>query len=203
MAAPRIARLTLFSGPQCSLCEIAKAELAKVKKQREFDLEVINIQDNGREKWKKNQGSLGCLHSARGVEATGSDTRLPTIDGMTDAPGDSFIVDTTSSIYPFAQFLGQWQSCLYDRIPGITLGEDEGELLASTKQNLRLCFNCGSPDHAVASCPEPINQYLVTLSRQLFSFLHPGHNGRETPRFYAAEGWRQQRLEWLRSYEPG
>ncbi|KAF8136669.1 hypothetical protein EV363DRAFT_1415224, partial [Boletus edulis] len=77
------------------------------------------------------------------------------------------------------------------------------ELLASTKQDLRLCFNCGSPDHAVASCSEPINQQLVTLSRQLFNFLHPGHNGRETPRFYAAEGWRQQRLEWLRSYEPG
>ncbi|KAF8136670.1 hypothetical protein EV363DRAFT_1447027 [Boletus edulis] len=36
-----------------SVLSIAKAELAKVKKQREFDLEVINIQDKGREKWKK------------------------------------------------------------------------------------------------------------------------------------------------------
>ncbi|KAG9318754.1 hypothetical protein JVU11DRAFT_853 [Chiua virens] len=51
--AARIARLTLFSGPQCSLCEIAKVELAKVKKQREFDLEVINIQEKGQERWKK------------------------------------------------------------------------------------------------------------------------------------------------------
>lgn len=90
MAARMIARLTLFSGPQCSLCEvgivqhciyiclvtsanvqIAKVELAKVQKQvrnllifiqhskliesaqREFDLEVINIQGKGQERWKK------------------------------------------------------------------------------------------------------------------------------------------------------
>ncbi|KAH7889495.1 thioredoxin-like protein [Phlebopus sp. FC_14] len=49
----RIPRLTLFSGPNCSLCDIAKAELAKVRQKREFDLEVINIQDNGQEMWKK------------------------------------------------------------------------------------------------------------------------------------------------------
>lgn len=71
----RIARLTLFSGPQCSLCDvrynfhtliarscayspqctsqIAKAELAKVRQQRSFELETINIQDAGQERWKR------------------------------------------------------------------------------------------------------------------------------------------------------
>ncbi|KAI0807932.1 hypothetical protein C8Q74DRAFT_1363380 [Fomes fomentarius] len=48
-----IARLTLFSGPHCSLCDIAKAELAKVRQQRQFELETVNIQGEGQERWKK------------------------------------------------------------------------------------------------------------------------------------------------------
>ncbi|KAK7694086.1 hypothetical protein QCA50_003662 [Cerrena zonata] len=52
-SAARIARLTLFSGPNCSLCDIAKAELAKVRQQRHFQLETINIQDKGQERWKR------------------------------------------------------------------------------------------------------------------------------------------------------
>ncbi|KAF8559861.1 hypothetical protein OG21DRAFT_1503084, partial [Imleria badia] len=122
---------------------------------------------------------------------------------MINGPGDCFIVDTTSSIDPSAPFLDHWYSCLYDRITGVTLGEEEDELLPSAAQDVRLCFNCGSPDHAVSSCPEPIDRQLVSLSRQLFNFLHPNLTGQETTRFYIAEGWKQQRLEWLRSYEPG
>ncbi|TFK36352.1 hypothetical protein BDQ12DRAFT_736955 [Crucibulum laeve] len=49
----RLPRLTLFSGPNCSLCDIAKAELAKVRQSRPFQLETINIQDAGQERWKK------------------------------------------------------------------------------------------------------------------------------------------------------
>ena len=75
-AAGRLARLTLFSGPNCSLCDVrhtqralvsnhsltayypcisqtAKAELAKVRQQRPFNLETINIQDPGQERWKR------------------------------------------------------------------------------------------------------------------------------------------------------
>ena len=83
-----IPRLTLFSGPNCSLCDVrlskthsielikilcyqtAKAELAKVRQsvclplphrvisptiltlQRPFQLETINIQEKGQERWK-------------------------------------------------------------------------------------------------------------------------------------------------------
>ncbi|THH17849.1 hypothetical protein EW146_g3038 [Bondarzewia mesenterica] len=49
----RLARLTLFSGPQCSLCDIAKAELTKVRQSRQFTLNVVNIQDAGQERWKR------------------------------------------------------------------------------------------------------------------------------------------------------
>ncbi|KAJ2935332.1 hypothetical protein H1R20_g1761, partial [Candolleomyces eurysporus] len=50
---PRLPRFTLFSGPNCSLCDIAKSELAKVRKTRSFQLDTINIQDKGQEQWKK------------------------------------------------------------------------------------------------------------------------------------------------------
>ncbi|KAI0313121.1 hypothetical protein OF83DRAFT_1175968 [Amylostereum chailletii] len=51
--ARRLAQLTLYSGPSCSLCDIAKAELAKVRLSRPFDLRVVNIQDPGQERWKR------------------------------------------------------------------------------------------------------------------------------------------------------
>lgn len=150
------------------------------------------------------QGSLGCLHGARGVGATGGETQgVRAVDGIVGGPDDCFIFDATSSIYPSAPYLGHCHSCLYDRIPGTALGEEKDDLFPSAEQDLRLCFNCGSPDHGVASCPEPIDRQLVSLSRQLFNFLHPDSIGQQTARFYVAEGWKQQRLEWLRSYEPG
>ncbi|KAG2092928.1 uncharacterized protein F5147DRAFT_821547 [Suillus discolor] len=50
---PQVARLILFTGPNCSLCDVAKLELAKVRQSYQFDLEIVNIQDKGQEKWKK------------------------------------------------------------------------------------------------------------------------------------------------------
>lgn len=150
------------------------------------------------------QGSLGCLHSARGVETTGDETQgARAVDGIVGGPDNCFIVDTTSSTYPSTLYLGHCRSCLYDKIPGIALGEEKDESSPSAGQDLRLCFNCGSPDHAVASCPEPIDRQVVSLSRQFFNFLHPDPVGQGTTRFYVAEGRKQQRLEWLGSYEPG
>ncbi|KAH9048563.1 hypothetical protein EDB84DRAFT_1434212 [Lactarius hengduanensis] len=51
--AARLARLTLYSGPNCSLCDVAKAELAKVRQTYQFELDVVNIQDPGQEHWKR------------------------------------------------------------------------------------------------------------------------------------------------------
>lgn len=50
---PRTPRFTLYSGPNCSLCDVAKEELSKVKQLRPFTLETINIQDPGQERWKR------------------------------------------------------------------------------------------------------------------------------------------------------
>lgn len=49
----RLARLTLYSGSNCSLCDVAKAELIKIRQTRNFELEIINIHDPGQEHWRK------------------------------------------------------------------------------------------------------------------------------------------------------
>lgn len=49
----RLPRLTLYSGPQCSLCDIAKAELNTLRKEHKFDLTTVDIQAPGQESWKR------------------------------------------------------------------------------------------------------------------------------------------------------
>ncbi|EUC55914.1 DUF836 family protein [Rhizoctonia solani AG-3 Rhs1AP] len=49
----RLPRLTLFSGPQCSLCDIAKAELKTLRKEHNFELTTIDIHSPGQESWKR------------------------------------------------------------------------------------------------------------------------------------------------------
>jgi zinc finger CCHC domain-containing protein 8 len=128
---------------------------------------------------------------------------VETVKGIVDGSYSSppvFIIDTSRSQNPLDTSLGH--SCLYDRISDAVLGQAVDESVPSFETDLRRCFNCGSPDHSVASCPDPVDRQLVALSRQLFNFLHPDA-GQRTSRFYIAEGWKQQRLEWLESYEPG
>ncbi|KAJ7143119.1 hypothetical protein C8R43DRAFT_1130905 [Mycena crocata] len=48
-----IPRLTLFSGPHCPLCDLAKIELNRVRQTRQFELETIDIQAPGNAAWKK------------------------------------------------------------------------------------------------------------------------------------------------------
>lgn len=49
----RLPRLTLFSGPQCSLCDVAKAELNALRKEHSFELTTIDIHSPGQDRWKR------------------------------------------------------------------------------------------------------------------------------------------------------
>ncbi|KAI0672695.1 hypothetical protein C8Q78DRAFT_1152141 [Trametes maxima] len=171
----RIARLTLFSGPNCSLCDIAKAELAKVKQHRPFELETVNIQDPGQERWKRKYVYwIPALH-LEGKEVA---------KGRWDAQ--------TAPLYPSVP--------LYERHHGEVLGEEaEGE---EDHTGVRRCFNCGSPGHMVSGCEEPFNGALVALSRQMFDFYHGGLRG-PLQRIHEAVAQRHQRLLWLDEFEPG
>ncbi|QRW10044.1 Zinc finger, CCHC-type [Ceratobasidium sp. AG-Ba] len=97
----RLPRLTLFSGPQCSLCDVAKAELATLRKEtltsleRNFDLTTINIQDSGQERWKKRYVYwIPALH-LEGVEIAkgrwGADTVRPHLEKWYETGGKSAV----------------------------------------------------------------------------------------------------------------
>lgn len=87
----------------------------------------------------------------------------------------------------------------YDRCGDAALGTDAVDTVSP---NARRCFNCGSPDHIISSCPEPRNHALVTLSRQLFNFYKDDSVG-GFQRIHEVEEWKQQSLDWLEHFEPG
>lgn len=92
-------------------------------------------------------------------------------------------------------------SCFYDRHVSNILGETRSP--SPEPLDARCCFNCGSPDHTISSCPVPHNRPLIALSRQLFNFFHPDRQIGEPGRFHIVEAWKQQRLEWLELFQPG
>jgi len=64
------------------------------------------------------------------------------------------------------------------------------------------CFNCGSTQHLVSSCPTPHNVELIALSRQMYNFFKPFHSVEQMTISAAAE-FKRQRHEWIHSFEPG
>ena len=64
------------------------------------------------------------------------------------------------------------------------------------------CFNCGSTEHLLSSCPNPRNRELIDLSRQLFAFF-AADPSQSWKRIHEVEGWRRRRLEWTCMYRPG
>jgi len=105
-----------------------------------------------------------------------------------------FTVDTKPS-YGSPYDLYFYERC-GDGALGMARVEEEGG------SNIRRCFNCGSPDHPVSSCPERHNHALISLSRQLFNF-YKDESLTGSQRIHEVEGWRQQRLAWLEDFEPG
>ena len=65
------------------------------------------------------------------------------------------------------------------------------------------CFNCGSIEHLLSSCPNPRNRELIDLSRQLFAFFAVNGASQNWRRIHEVEEWRCRRLEWTRMYRPG
>lgn len=62
------------------------------------------------------------------------------------------------------------------------------------------CFNCGSTEHVVSTCPERFNQELVSLSRAMHQFYHAKELFQ---RFHESEDWKMTRLRWIEEFKPG
>ncbi|PFH51699.1 hypothetical protein AMATHDRAFT_74752 [Amanita thiersii Skay4041] len=201
---PRLPRLTLFSGPNCSLCDVAKAELAKVRQSRPFKLDVINIQDQGQEKWKKKYAYwIPALH-LEGKEIAkgrwGADIVISALSRWeaihkqeVEMPSMSYFQDSRPDGWiPAGTYVRAWDT---------VLGVEESDYTGTGKKT-SYCFNCGAPDHMVSSCPHPKDRVLISLSRQYYNYLNDNENpGHE--RIHIQAQWQKQRLEWLEDFEPG
>ncbi|KAF9469386.1 hypothetical protein BDZ94DRAFT_1279286 [Collybia nuda] len=187
---PRIPRLTLFSGPNCSLCDTAKAELAKVRQTRDFQLETINIQDPGQNKWKKKY-----LYWIPAFHIEGKEVAK----GRWDAQTVNQALDKWESLRASAE--GWDPAGIYIRDSEYILGEDLPPVLPDLGKSR--CFNCGSSDHIVSACPSPADRQVISLSRQLYNFTQASRGILEFKRIHIVEEWRQKRLEWLETFEPG
>jgi zinc finger CCHC domain-containing protein 8 len=114
-------------------------------------------------------------------------------DGELDAP--LFFVDgDVSNWEPYG---------VYVRATESIVGDEDRHDPISLDLGISRCFNCGSPDHIVTSCPTPLDRPLVSLSRQLFNFIQASRGTTDFQRIHVVEQWRQQRLDWLDVFEPG
>lgn len=60
------ARLTLFTKADCGLCDVAKANLAKVRERRTVDYQEVDIMDKDNRKWKNEYAyDIPVLHVSR------------------------------------------------------------------------------------------------------------------------------------------
>ncbi|KAJ4000397.1 hypothetical protein F5050DRAFT_1804136 [Lentinula boryana] len=212
-ASERLPRFTLYSGPACSLCDTAKEELAKVRQDRQFHLDIVNIQESGQEKWKQKYVYwIPALHLEGKEIAKGRwDAQVVRealkLEFFAALPSEHlFFTDTSSAHEDHSLNSGIYSRSLID-ILGAT--SDEVEAKDDIQEFISPhCFNCGSSSHLVNSCPERINRALVSLSRQmreshqeLYRLNRIG--GDFSARIYSVQEWKNVRLAWIDYFNPG
>ncbi|KAI0705924.1 hypothetical protein BC835DRAFT_356243 [Cytidiella melzeri] len=99
---------------------------------------------------------------------------------------------------------GLWREAgaeiVYNRHIDEVLGDDVSD--DEDSKDSRRCFNCGSLQHAVSACTDPINHQLVSLSRQLYNFFK-GDHATDFLRIHELGEWKRERVQWLERFEPG
>lgn len=153
----------------------------------------------GRSDCDSSTRKMGSTSAAGTPPAEGGGLQQATVISLTSSD-HLFFVDTSGVANP------QYESYIcgiYQRHIDTVLGEEESEEREEEPRSVNLCFNCGSPDHSVPACPFRRDNELISLSRQYYNFYKDLRGVIDHPRVYLAEGWRQQRLEWLETFQPG
>ncbi|KAF8921810.1 hypothetical protein CPB85DRAFT_1264615 [Mucidula mucida] len=120
-------------------------------------------------------------------------------EGNLNSPSeDSFFVD----VLPATESISL-QSGWYQRHSADILGEIPEHRINDATSNKSRCFNCGSIEHVVSSCPEPRDSALVALSRQMYEFHKDSSSISFGDRLHLVEESRRQRLNWLETFTPG
>jgi len=164
---------------------------------RVLDSSPARRREGGRE------GSVGCdpcQSSPRPVGEGGAEDKWRGLDDS-----QIFFVDTreTTSHWDYWIHPG---AISYHRLDEQLLGEPErpegDNGLSRQLTPVSRCFNCGSTEHLLSSCPNPRNRALIDLSRQLFAFFADDAS-QNWKRIHEVEERRRCRLEWSRVYRPG
>lgn len=93
---------------------------------------------------------------------------------------------------------------LYDSLDDLPLGMHEDASSDESQIHDKRCFNCGSPQHVVTTCPEPLHHELIALTRGLYYFFKDRAPAAAYGRLReGSKSWRIQRLQWLETFEPG
>ncbi|KAJ7481101.1 hypothetical protein B0H11DRAFT_1724675 [Mycena galericulata] len=183
-----IPRLTLFSGANCPLCDLAKIELNRVRQTRPFQLETIDIHAAGNAAWKKKYVYwIPALHLdgeeiAKGRwdanDRDGGDMK----EGLGEHDVEGEISEgPTSGVEPRPRHGAE--SNTEERKPS-----PDPYAAAGPK-----CFNCSATTHVLSACPHPLDKPLVALSRQIHEFERAGDG---TPRSLREVAERLERAAW-------
>ncbi|KAJ7633082.1 hypothetical protein FB45DRAFT_745969 [Roridomyces roridus] len=204
-----IPRLTLFSGANCPLCELAKIELNRVRQQRPFQLETIDIHAAGNAAWKKKYVYwIPALHvDGKEVVKGRWDASDDIYRASKQLPSLPFYTDTSPTSY----YGNNWQtSGIYIRnvidpssADICALGEPPEPIPDAYAAAAPRCFNCSATTHVLSACPNPVDKALVALSRQIYDFEHASQDG--TPRSLREVAERIERAGWAGSggFVPG
>ena len=170
----------------------------------EVEKEICILDSSSAYRWEGGrEGSVGCDPCQPSPRPVGEGEAEGGWRGLDDS--QLFFVDTreTANYWDYWIYPG---AILYHRSDERLLGEagrPEGNTGPSPQSAPGPhCFNCGSAEHLLSSCPDPRNRALIDLSRQLFTFFAddtPQNRGR----IHEVEEWKSRRLEWTRTYRPG
>ena len=167
------------------------------EKIRVLDSSLAHRRERGRE------GSVGCDPCQSSTRPVGEGAAEDGWRGLDDS--QLFFVDTrdTTSHWDYWIHPG---AISYHRLDEQLLGEpnrpEEDNGLVPKLAPVSRCFNCGSTEHLLSSCPNPRNRALIDLSRQLFAFF-ANDASQNWKRIHEVEEWKRSRLEWSRVYRPG
>lgn len=122
-----------------------------------------------------------------------------------DEPSTSCLYSIDCSPTPIDAFDASSHRVLYYPLylheESIVLGLEPPE--EDTDTTSSRCFNCGSTEHILSTCPSPINHQLVSLSRQLYDFFKSPPGGERFTRLHDFESSRQMKLHWIETFVPG
>lgn len=170
----------------------------------EVEEEIHILDSSPTYRWEGgHQGSVGCYARQPSPRRVGEGTPEDRWQNLDDSR--LFFVDTHET----ASYWDCWihpgailYHCLDERLLGEPQRAEGHTGLSPQSTPGPRCFNCGSAEHLLTSCPDPRNRALIDLSRQLFVFSADGIS-RTRKRIHEVEEWKSRRLQWTYVFRPG